>query len=211
MDDVRVDDAGGSSGSGGSSSRSDALETSSSSSGEEDEVARRRTVDADAAAAAAAAVSDRTEAMSYGEVAAAVALVPPRVALAVALCLCLLFLSAAAMVVHALLPEALAAGPVGRSLLLPLRALVRCTLLIAGFWHVSVVGAPPADDRRLIYAANHQSSVDVLYVLYALAPSFVAKEEVLKIPFVGQAARALRCVFVDRLDAASRRAGAHPR
>eukprot|EP00917_Polyrhabdina_sp_WS-2016_P028558 GHVP01060904.1.p1 GENE.GHVP01060904.1~~GHVP01060904.1.p1 ORF type:complete len:366 (+),score=55.36 GHVP01060904.1:142-1239(+) len=47
--------------------------------------------------------------------------------------------------------------------------------------------------------ANHVSATDILAMANQIEPSFVSKEEVKKLPFIGQFARVLRCVFVSRL------------
>lgn len=54
--------------------------------------------------------------------------------------------------------------------------------------------------------ANHVSFMDIL-VMVAITPlRFVAKIETLKVPIIGQAAKGIKCVFVDRSNKASRHA-----
>lgn len=56
---------------------------------------------------------------------------------------------------------------------------------------------------------NHVSYADILVLLAVTPVSFLAKDEVRKMPFIGQIARAIGCVFVERSDKASREAARH--
>ena len=84
----------------------------------------------------------------------------------------------------------------------PIKALCRVGLLSGGFYTVDVDG----DLSKLagIVVANHTGASDVLFLVSACAPRFIAKAAVKRIPYVGAAARALHCLFVDRADPVSR-------
>jgi 1-acyl-sn-glycerol-3-phosphate acyltransferase len=76
------------------------------------------------------------------------------------------------------------------------------------FWggiDLSVEGTENLDpDARYIYVSNHASHLDVPAVLVALpkAVRFVAKRELFRIPFFGQAIRSVGTVGIDRNDRA---------
>lgn len=56
---------------------------------------------------------------------------------------------------------------------------------------------------------NHVSYLDILVLLSVTPVSFLAKDEVRKMPFIGWIAKAIGCVFVERTDKASRQAARH--
>ena len=137
------------------------------------------------------------------QVALCLLLVAPRVALCLALAAVALPLSILLMVVAAPLPDEVVNRPAVRWLLvLPIRWCCRLALLGAGYWSIKHDGDPVA--RAPLVVSNHSSVGDVLYLVWKLAPSFVAKKEAKRIPYIGQAARFLGCIFVDRTDVASR-------
>lgn len=76
-------------------------------------------------------------------------------------------------------------------------------LVSAGFYTIEVEG----DVRSLsgIVVANHTGATDVLWLVAAIGPRLVAKAAVRRMFYVGGAARALQCVFVDRTSATSRK------
>src|SRR5690606_35003773 len=53
---------------------------------------------------------------------------------------------------------------------------------------------------------NHVSYVDVMVIAAITPVRFLAKAEVRRMPLIGQLAKAIGCVFVDRSDKASRQA-----
>jgi 1-acyl-sn-glycerol-3-phosphate acyltransferase len=57
--------------------------------------------------------------------------------------------------------------------------------------------------------ANHVSYLDILVLLAVTPVSFLAKDEVRRMPLIGWIARAIGCVFVERADKASRQAARH--
>lgn len=59
-------------------------------------------------------------------------------------------------------------------------------------------------DHHGFIFANHNSYLDILVFLYLLPARFVAKAEVRAIPFIGQLAHSIGCVFVKRENKASR-------
>ncbi|HUM69775.1 MAG TPA: lysophospholipid acyltransferase family protein, partial [Chloroflexota bacterium] len=56
---------------------------------------------------------------------------------------------------------------------------------------------------------NHVSYLDILALLSVTPVSFLAKDEVRRMPFIGWIAKAIGCVFVERTDKASRQAARH--
>lgn len=82
---------------------------------------------------------------------------------------------------------------------------MRLLFFSLGYWRLHVVGrcAPPS--VAPIIVSNHSSLVDVV-LIYLHCASGVSKVENARIPLVGHAARALRCVFVDRSSVESRAA-----
>lgn len=56
---------------------------------------------------------------------------------------------------------------------------------------------------------NHISYLDILALLSVTPVSFLAKDEVRKMPLIGWIAKAIGCVFVERTDKASRQAARH--
>ncbi|MEZ4513121.1 MAG: 1-acylglycerol-3-phosphate O-acyltransferase [Chloroflexota bacterium] len=54
--------------------------------------------------------------------------------------------------------------------------------------------------------ANHVSFMDIIVLVTVTPLRFVAKIETLKVPIIGQAAKGIKCVFVDRSNKASRHA-----
>jgi 1-acyl-sn-glycerol-3-phosphate acyltransferase len=142
-----------------------------------------------------------SEAMRPSEVIAALVVAPLRVAFCLAVAAVLIPVSVLILALSALLPERLRCSRgVRRAVVRPIRILCRIALLGAGYWWIHTEGKPEAP----IIVSNHVSVGDVLYMVWALAPAFLAKREALRIPYVGQAARALGCVFVDRSDPESR-------
>jgi 1-acyl-sn-glycerol-3-phosphate acyltransferase len=75
---------------------------------------------------------------------------------------------------------------------------------LTSFWGVEleVYGAEhmPADDAGCVVMANHVSNVDIVALFIALPriPGFMAKRELLKVPFLAAALRAGGHVIVDR-------------
>nr|WP_245298773.1 lysophospholipid acyltransferase family protein [Pseudotabrizicola sediminis] len=62
---------------------------------------------------------------------------------------------------------------------------------------VEVRGTPPTDE--VIVAAKHQSFFDILVIFNAIPRGkFIMKRELIYAPFLGQYARRIGCVFVDR-------------
>jgi 1-acyl-sn-glycerol-3-phosphate acyltransferase len=60
-----------------------------------------------------------------------------------------------------------------------------------------VRGTPP--EGNIMVAAKHQSFVDVMMILTALpAGKFIMKKEILRTPVIGQYAKLLNCVAIDR-------------
>ena len=57
-------------------------------------------------------------------------------------------------------------------------------------------------DRAVLYVGNHRSYFDILigYVTVPGLTGFVAKKEMLKIPFLREWMRMLNCLFLDRVD-----------
>jgi 1-acyl-sn-glycerol-3-phosphate acyltransferase len=156
--------------------------------------------------------NDRAE-MSAGEIVAACLLVPPRVAACIALACAALPVSIALLALASALPPSRRNHAAVRALLCaPIRFLCRLALLGAGFWWIEYTyehaahGAHRSASGANIIVANHASVADVLWAVWALAPAFLAKKEALRIPYVGAAARALGCVFVERHSAESRAA-----
>jgi 1-acyl-sn-glycerol-3-phosphate acyltransferase len=87
------------------------------------------------------------------------------------------------------------------SLVMPIRLLARVGLFAAGFYRITCTGERGGAN---IVVCNHVCCADVLALLWLLGPGFVAKSDASTIPYVGSAARALGCVFVDRSHAGSR-------
>ncbi|KAL0205519.1 hypothetical protein P9112_000826 [Eukaryota sp. TZLM1-RC] len=61
--------------------------------------------------------------------------------------------------------------------------------------------------RRVVNATivvNHVSWVDIVYFAGEIFPSFIAKAEVSRIPFIGKIAKSANCLFVNRSDPNSR-------
>lgn len=56
---------------------------------------------------------------------------------------------------------------------------------------------------------NHVSYLDILVLLSVTPVSFLAKDEVRRMPLIGWIAKAIGCVFVERTDKASREAARH--
>lgn len=80
---------------------------------------------------------------------------------------------------------------------------------------------PPADGRRLVIMANHQSQLDIPALVAALDRrlGFVAKKELGRIPLLSFWMRQIGCVIIDRsdktgahraLETAAREMGVHP-
>lgn len=71
----------------------------------------------------------------------------------------------------------------------------------------------PEADRLAAFSGflfpNHVSYLDILALLSVTPVSFLAKDEVRRMPFIGGIARAIGCVFVERTDKASRQAARH--
>ena len=136
------------------------------------------------------------------EVCACLLLVLPRVALCLALAAVALPLSILLMVVATPLPDHVVDRPAVRWLLvLPIRWCCRLALLGAGYWSIKHDGDPVA--RAPLVVSNHSSVGDVLYLVWRLAPSFVAKKEAKRIPYIGQV-RAMRitCPTISQSDKA---------
>ena len=144
--------------------------------------------------------------MTATEIVVACVIVPVRVAVCVGVAAAVLPLSITLLAIYAALPQARRDTPSLRALVVwPIRILCRVALLGGGFWWIDTRGRlEPHRCGANIIVANHASVADVLYAVWAFAPAFLAKTEALRIPYVGAAARALGCVFVDRNDAASR-------
>jgi lysophosphatidylcholine acyltransferase/lyso-PAF acetyltransferase len=82
-----------------------------------------------------------------------------------------------------------------------LRLFSRFLLFVFGFWHLCEygdLGSRHDLSGSCIIVSNHVSFFDILYFIYAFAPAFVAKREVLSLPFVGTIAAAMQSIFVDR-------------
>jgi lysophosphatidylcholine acyltransferase/lyso-PAF acetyltransferase len=82
-----------------------------------------------------------------------------------------------------------------------LRFFSRFLLLVYGFWRVREfgdLGSRQNLSSGTLIVSNHVSFFDILYFIYAFAPAFVAKKEVLRLPFVGTIAAAMQSIFVDR-------------
>ena len=78
------------------------------------------------------------------------------------------------------------------------RFLSKILLLGAGFWKVEEVGKP--SDQACVIASNHCSWVDIIYFLTSPEfPSFVSKDDVEQMPFIGAIATGIQCLFVKRL------------
>ena len=82
----------------------------------------------------------------------------------------------------------------------PLRWLSRLVLYAFGFWWLQEEGLD--EDARshygIVCAASHTSLIDIFYFTYRWLPSFVAKKDIRKMPFIGWFAEVLGAVFVDR-------------
>ena len=129
--------------------------------------------------------------------------VVPRIAFCLACAAVALPISILFMALATPMPDRIVQVPAVRWLLvLPIRVCCRLGLLAAGFYWIHTDGQPIA--RAPIVVSNHTSVADVLYIVWALAPAFVAKTEARRIPYIGQAARALGCIFVERKDRESR-------
>jgi lyso-ornithine lipid O-acyltransferase len=79
----------------------------------------------------------------------------------------------------------------------------RTILRIAGV-QVSVQGTPP--ESVGLFVCNHRSYVDILALLSCVPVGFMCKQEVAAWPLIGNVARRMGAVFVDRSSGASRSA-----
>ncbi|MEM9580401.1 MAG: 1-acyl-sn-glycerol-3-phosphate acyltransferase, partial [Pseudomonadota bacterium] len=62
---------------------------------------------------------------------------------------------------------------------------------------VEVRGTPPTDE--VIVAAKHQSFLDIMLIFESIpAGKFIMKKQILRTPIIGQYARRLDCIAVDR-------------
>jgi len=78
-------------------------------------------------------------------------------------------------------------------------------LLAATRIEVEVVGADRLPDSPAVYVSNHSSWIDIWALLATLpgSPRFVAKKELMKVPMLGPAMRAVGHVTIDRSNRAS--------
>ena len=78
--------------------------------------------------------------------------------------------------------------------------MVRGMLFVTGFYWFETKGKPAEPSEASILVCNHTSRLDPMVMLVALkqAPSMVSKASVQQVPLVGEIAKALECVFVDR-------------
>lgn len=85
-----------------------------------------------------------------------------------------------------------------RALMLPPLAVIygRIGLACLGVVRVRRVGF--FDKRSVAVVANHVSTLDILLLFTDVAPSFVAKASLQRMPFIGRIATTLGCVFVER-------------
>ncbi|KAK4538445.1 hypothetical protein CDCA_CDCA17G4470 [Cyanidium caldarium] len=85
-----------------------------------------------------------------------------------------------------------------------LQALARTTLWVFGVFRIeerSSAGGVRRGEHvpgNWILVSNHVSFFDILYFVYAFAPSFVAKAQVRQLPLIGIITAALQGIFVDR-------------
>lgn len=63
---------------------------------------------------------------------------------------------------------------------------------------LAISGIPPANDRQILYVANHLSYLDIPLIGAVLNASFVAKKEVETWPVFGFLSRLQKTVFIDR-------------
>ncbi|KAK9830905.1 hypothetical protein WJX81_003248 [Elliptochloris bilobata] len=113
-----------------------------------------------------------------------------------ALILCALLLGWLLVRLSVLLPAAWCSALVPRVG----RPLARCFLLFWGFWRVEWVSAgEPAADATLeaaVVCSNHISYMDMAIHLEHYFPSFVARGDVVGVPFLGVFSQYLKCVYV---------------
>ena len=91
--------------------------------------------------------------------------------------------------------------PWRRTLMSPMRPLVRLVLFSLGFWHIPVKrlpGSAPPGGAGVVVAAPHYSLIDPFILVWLELPCSVSKAAVRNIPVVGRIATALQCIFVDR-------------
>ncbi|KAL0232897.1 hypothetical protein GEMRC1_011644 [Eukaryota sp. GEM-RC1] len=93
--------------------------------------------------------------------------------------------------------------PIFRNLILfPIfRSFSRVILFVNGYMWITRKGRKPRSSANyIIVTAPHQSWVDIYLLLSEFPPSFIAKAEVAKMPFVGSIAKNLNSIFVHRED-----------
>lgn len=54
------------------------------------------------------------------------------------------------------------------------------------------------DEPCRIYVTNHVSFLDIMTYVSQMPTSFIAKKEVANLPFMGECAKGIDCLFVDR-------------
>eukprot|EP00002_Diphylleia_rotans_P023163 TRINITY_DN4551_c0_g4_i6.p1 TRINITY_DN4551_c0_g4~~TRINITY_DN4551_c0_g4_i6.p1 ORF type:complete len:199 (+),score=27.56 TRINITY_DN4551_c0_g4_i6:50-646(+) len=94
-------------------------------------------------------------------------------------------------------------SPLRRKILKLGRFFARGTLLGLGFHKITYRGKAPqpsTDGTPLVIVSNHISYCDILFHMsQGYFPAFISKAEVSKFPLVGAIAKAMGCLFVDRL------------
>jgi len=78
----------------------------------------------------------------------------------------------------------------------------RAVLLGFGFYSITIIdelGYDPKEAQKYTILSNHVSMIDILLWMSFAMPSFVAKEAVAKLPFIGRIATVMQCIYVDRL------------
>lgn len=82
------------------------------------------------------------------------------------------------------------------------RVLCRAFLFVFGFYWIPVKGKP--DPRARVMIANHTTMLDVVVLLYTVAPAFLSKATVLKVPLIGTICEAMQVIGVDRANQADK-------
>lgn len=75
----------------------------------------------------------------------------------------------------------------------------RLLLFILGFYWISVKGK--RDPRARVMICNHTTMIDVVVLLYIVAPSFLSKASVLQVPLIGTICESMQVIGVDRANA----------
>ncbi|GJQ10698.1 hypothetical protein GpartN1_g2489.t1 [Galdieria partita] len=77
----------------------------------------------------------------------------------------------------------------------------RACLFFLGFYRICGRQHPDYDSfeaKRYALVCNHTSMLDILILMSICMPSFVSKETVSRVPFIGRIATGMQCIYVDR-------------